>query len=215
MLWWFIGAWFASAAVFYRFLAGPRPTGTWIASKVSRRVLYVFSGLVSIGALVLLFVCSISKSTITMRDMPSASAVARTATTQVADARPILLLDAAALSPSLALFSELSADIDSEREIIKRGLLGEPLSLDEADLVASIQPLSIRTGGRGAGGDAAQQVPAAATILTAPLYPTARRAQHSSAHRRASRTSVRPYVTQSASHGTWLFAPNSIEGANN
>ena len=75
MLWWFIGVWLASGAVL--------PV-CWLlsmayraaAKKIGPKGLYVLSGLVSIGALILLFVSPFRDSNITMRDIPSASAVA-------------------------------------------------------------------------------------------------------------------------------------------
>ena len=75
MLWWFIGVWLASGAVL--------PV-CWLLSmayraaskKIGPKGLYVLSGLVSIGALILLFVSPFCDSNITMRDIPSASAVA-------------------------------------------------------------------------------------------------------------------------------------------
>ena len=75
MLWWFIGVWLASGAVL--------PV-CWLLSlayraaskKIGPKGLYVLSGLVSTGALILLFVSPFCDSNITMRDIPSASAVA-------------------------------------------------------------------------------------------------------------------------------------------
>jgi Na+/melibiose symporter-like transporter len=71
MLWWLIGVWLASGAVLPVF---------WLLSMAyhaaSKRIgpkgLYVLSGLVSIGALILLFVCPFRDSDITMREMTSA-----------------------------------------------------------------------------------------------------------------------------------------------
>jgi hypothetical protein len=141
--------------------------------------------------------------------------------TQVAEVKPIVLLNPAPISPSPAQFSaKPPVDAGSEEGMVRQGLPGDSQPPDEAKQVASIQP-RIGTAGESVGDDAsrptgaAQQVPAAVVLLTAPIYHKTRGAQHGSAHRRASGTSVRPYVTQSVSHGTWLSAPNSNEGANN
>jgi hypothetical protein len=88
MLWWLIGVWLASGAVL--------PV-LWLLSMAyraaSKRIgpqgLYVLPGLVSIGALVLLFVCPFGDSDITMRGMTSAPAVAQAPMTSAAEAKPI------------------------------------------------------------------------------------------------------------------------------
>jgi hypothetical protein len=201
MLWWFIGIWLASGAVLPVF---------WLLSMayraVSKRIgpkgLYVLSGLVSIGALILLFVCPFRSSNITMGDMPSASAVAQAPMTSAAgaEAKPIQLLILATVSPSRAQFSAKPAQ-------------AEPPLFGEAGQVASIQP-RIDDVGESANDDASRQtdaatplVPAAEALLTAPV-PSAGRG---SAHRRTHGSPVRPYVTP-LSRGTWLFAPYQGNG---
>ena len=112
MLWWFIGVWLASGAVL--------PV-CWLLSmayraaskKIGPKGLYVLSGLVSIGALILLFVSPFRDSNITMRDMPSASAV-RPGADDVrggAEAKPIQLLTSDySLTISRSVLGEAGAD---------------------------------------------------------------------------------------------------------
>jgi hypothetical protein len=226
MLWWLIGAWLASGAVLpvcvaYRWLTssamrtappGHRPTGTR-RTPIRRKRLYMLSGLVTVGALILLFVCSLSNSISIIRDMPPASVAARVPMThtEVAEVGPIRLRASNALSPSPPQFSAKPAEADSEAGEASRGLLAQPLG--EAD--ATIQP---GTGafGQSAGNDASHQTYAAVpqVLLTAPLRakPGMKRGVE---HRYASGPSVGPYITHSWSSGLWLFAPNGNEGANN
>jgi hypothetical protein len=203
MLWWFIGIWLASGAVLPVF---------WLLSMAyraaSKRIgpkrLYVLSGLVSIGALILLFGCPFRSSNITMGDMPSASAVAQAPMTSAAGAEPIQLLILATVSPSRAQFSAKPAQ-------------AEPPLFGEAEQVASIQPRIDDVGER-TNDDASRQtdaatplVPVAGALLTAPVYPKVPSAGRGSAHRRTHGSPVRPYVTQ-LSRGTWLFAPYQGNG---
>ena len=125
MLWWFIGVWLASGAVL--------PV-CWLLSmayraaskKIGPEGLYVLSGLVSIGALILLFVSPFCDSNITMRDIPPASAVAAQApVTSAAGAEAIQLLTWTTLSPSSSQFSAKPAQTEL---------------LDAAEQVASSQP---------------------------------------------------------------------------
>jgi hypothetical protein len=196
MLWWFIGVWLASGAVLPVF---------WLLSMAyraaSKRIgpkgLYVLSGLVGIGALILLFVCPFGDSDISMREMTSAPAVAQAPMTSAAEAKPIQLLTSTTFSPSPAQFSE-------------RPVQSEPPLLGEAEQVASTQ-LRIHNVGESASDDAsrhtdaaAPHVPAAGALLTVPAF-------RGSVHRRTSGPPVRAYVTQ-LSHGTWLFPPNQTGG---
>ena len=196
MLWWFIGVWLASGAVLPVF---------WLLSMIRRaalkiigpEVLYGLSGLVSVGALILLFVFPFRASDITVRDIPSTSAVAQTPTTYaaVAEARPIQVQ----LSVTLAQT--------------------EPPSFGEAEQVVLVQPRFNDVGERADDArrqtDAAvPQVPAAGALLTAPAYPKAPSAGRGPAHRRARGPLVRPYVTQ-LSHGTWLFPPDQTGDGSN
>jgi hypothetical protein len=92
MLWWLIGAWLASGTLLPAFLL-LRMGYRWLAAvKISPKGLHALSGLVGfgIGVLVLWFVCSFRDSSIAMRAMPSASAVAQTPMThpEVAEAKP-------------------------------------------------------------------------------------------------------------------------------
>jgi hypothetical protein len=202
MLWWFIGIWLASGAVLPVF---------WLLSMayraVSKRIgpkgLYVLSGLPSIGALILLFVCPFGDSDITMREMTSAPAVAQAPMTSAAEAKPIQLLISATVSPSRAQFSAKPAQT-------------EPSLFGEAVQVASSQP-RIHNVGETANDDASRQtdaatpLPAAGALLTAPVYPKVPSAGRGSAHRRTHGSPVRPYVTQ-LSRGTWLFSPYQGNG---
>jgi hypothetical protein len=205
MLWWFIGVWLASGAVLPAF---------WLLSMTHRAALkiigpkglYGLSGLVSVVALILLFVFPFRASDITVRDMPSTSAVAQTPTTYeaVAEARPIQVLISATLSPS-----QLSVKLAQT----------DPPSFGDAEQVVSVQP---RFDDVGESADdasrqtdaAVPQVPAAGALLTAPAYPKAPSAGRDPAHRRARGPLVRPYVTQ-LSHGTWLFPPNQTGDGSN
>jgi hypothetical protein len=201
MLWWFIGIWLASGAVlpvFWLLSMAYRAASKRIGPKGP----YVLSGLVSIGALILLFGCPFRSSNITMGDMPSASAVAQAPMTSAAgaEAKPIQLLILATVSPSRAQFSAKPAQ-------------AEPPLFGEAEQVASIQ-LRIDDVGESANDDASRQtdaatplVPAAGALLTVPAYPKVPSAGRGSAHRRTPGPPVRPYVTH-LSHGTWLFPPN-------
>jgi hypothetical protein len=206
MLWWFIGIWLASGAVLPVF---------WLLSMayraVSKRIgpkgLYVLSGLVSIGALILLFVSPFCDSNITTRHIPSASTVVAQApmtSAAGAEAKPIQLLILATVSPSRAQFSAKPAQ-------------AEPPLFGETEQVASIQP-RIDDAGESANDDASRQtdaatplVPAAGALLTAPVYPKVPSAGRGSAHRGKREPSVRPYVTQ-LSRGTWLFSPYQGNG---
>jgi hypothetical protein len=153
----------------------------------------VFSGLVSIGALILLFVCPFRNSDITMHGMTSAPAVALAPMTPAAEAKPIQLLTSATLSPSPAQFSVKPAQT-------------EPPLFGEAEQVASSQ-LRSHNVGETVNDDASRQIDAAGVLLTAPVYPKLPSAGRGSAHRGKRGPPVRPYVTQ-LSHGTWLFPPN-------
>ena len=194
MLWWFIGVWLASGAVL--------PV-CWLLSrayraaskKIGQKGLYVLSGLVSIGALILLFMRPFGASNITIRDMPSASAVAQTPMMSAAEAKPIQLLTSDTLSLSLAQFAAKPAQT-------------EPPSFGAAEQVATIQPQFVDVG-ESANDDASRQD--AAAPLTAPVYPKIPSAGRGSVHRRTPGLPVRPYVTQ-LSHGTWLFPPNQTGG---
>jgi hypothetical protein len=191
MLWWFIGVWLASGAVL--------PV-CWLLSMAYRAAskkigpngpYVVFSGLVSIGALILLFVCPFRSSDITMRGMTSAPAVAQAPMTPAAEAKPIQLLTSATLSPSPAQFSVKPAQT-------------EPPLFGEAEQVASSQ-LRSHNVGETANNDASRHTDAAAPQV--PAYPKVPSAGRGSAHRRTPGPPVRPNVTQ-LSHGTWLFPPN-------
>jgi hypothetical protein len=222
MLWWLIGIWLASGALLpalwllsmaYRWLA---------SANIGPKGLHMLSGLVGIGigALILLFVCSFSDAIITMRPMPSATAVAQTPMTHLAAARPIQLL--VTLSPSPARFSAkpTQADTDIEKGEVGGSLLGQPPSLGEAEQVAPIQPGIGDVGqraGDGVGRPTDAVVPQAsvlAALLTAALHPKLD-VKRGTPHLDARGPSVRPYVTRSSSRGIWLFTPNGNEGAHN
>jgi hypothetical protein len=218
MLWWIIGVWLASGAVLpvfwllsmaYRWLA---------SSKIGPKGLCALSGLVGtgVGALILAFVCSVSDSIITTRDMPSASAVAQAPMTHLAEARSIQLL--VILSPSPAQFSAkpTQADTDMEKGEVRGGLLREPPPLGEAEQVATIRDME-QSAGDGASRPAdavVPQVSVLAALLTAAPHPKLD-VKRGTPHRHAGGPSVRPYVIRSSSRGMWLFAPNGNEGAHN
>jgi hypothetical protein len=200
-----------------------RPRGARITPKASHMGRYALSGLVSFGVLVLLYVGSFSDSIITMRDLPSSSAVAQPPVPQaaMAEAMPIQSAASATLAPSPAQLSAkpAQAGTDGEEGMIGRGPLREPPSLGETERVASIQP---QTGNvaESAGDNAGRQVAAAAPQLptegalpTAPVYPKVLGAARGPRHRHARVLPIRPYATGS-SRGTWLSAPNPNGGAN-
>ena len=200
-----------------------RPIGTRMTPKVGHTGLYVISGLVSLGVLILLFVGSFGDSNTTMRDLPSASAVAQAPVTPmaVAAAAPIQPRASATLSPSPAqLSAKLAPDaIDGEEGMVGHGFLTDRTSFGGAEQLASVHP---QTGDEGkSAGDyasrptdtAAPQVPFAGALPTAPVYTKPPVADRGWGHRRASGPSVRSYTTRS-SRGTWLSAPAMNAGAN-
>jgi hypothetical protein len=192
MLWWFIGVWLASGAALPVFMLLSM-THRAALKIIGPKVLYGLSGLVSVGALILLFVFPFG-------DMPSTYAVAQTPTTYaaVSEARP--------LSPSPA-------------QLMVKLAQTEPPSFGEAEQVASVESrfddVRERVDDASRQTDAAvPQVPAARALLTAPADPKVPSAGRGSAHRRARGLPVGPYVTQ-LSHGTWLFPPNQTGGGSN
>jgi hypothetical protein len=198
-----------------------RPIGMRMTPKVDHTGLYVISGLVSLGVLILLFVGSFGDSNITMRDLPSASAVAQTPVMPVAATTPIQSRPSATLSPSPAQLTAKPAPdaIDGEEGTVGRGLLTERTSFGGAEQLASVHP---QTGDEGKSvGDyasrptdtAAPQVPVAGALPTAPVYTKPPVADRGWGHRRASGPSVRSYTTRS-NRGTWLSAPAVNAGAN-
>lgn len=252
MLWWLIGIWIASGSILpvvwllsmaYRWLTSSlamrafkwpehRLNGTRIALTVRHMGLYVLFNLVSTGVLILLLVGSFCNSNITMRDLSSASTVAQVPATKPAQARPILSLASAASPPSNAQISAklTEAGTDGEEGMALLGLLRESRLLGEPEQVASIRPQIGGARGRAEDdashgtGEAVPQVPAAATLVTAPVdhvatlaaepgYHKVLGAERSREHPRARGPAVHSYAAP-PSHGTWLYAPNSNGGAN-
>jgi hypothetical protein len=172
---------------------------------------YALSGLVSIGALILLYVGSFGAS-----NRPSSSTVAHAPATQAveADVEPIQPLASANLSPSPA---QLSA---TPTQGVTNGEVGQAQrdlsSLGEAEQVAA-QPQP--GDARGSAGDdasgrteaAAPQVPAAGALLI--IYPRIPGAERGAGHSRARGPLIRPYVAP-ANRGTWLFPPTTNAGSN-
>lgn len=204
-------------------LQGHAPGNARTTPQASHMGRYMLSGLVSIAALILLFVGSFSDSIIKVRDMPATSAVAQAPVTQaaVAEAGPIPRLASAVLAacPTQLPATSVQAAADGEHGVARRGLLPDPASPSEAQQVALIQP---RTGDmeERAGDDsshqtdaAASQVAASVALLTVPVAPKGPGAERGWGQRRPGGAPVRPDATR-ASRGTWLFAPNSNGGAN-
>ena len=252
MLWWIMGFWLASGAVipvlwllsmasrrvFVRNieaeqrraatpasdaaqLQGHHPDGMRVApSHIGQ---YVLSGLATLGALILLFVSSFSDSSVTMRDLPSAAAVAHApvAPAAVAETRPLQSPASAALSPAAQLSAAPApSDTDTVDGEASRGLLHEAPPLGDAEHIALIKSRT-GNGGEHASDDAGRptaaalpQAPAADALLTAPLFPGVPGAERGRGTRRAHGPSVRPYATTPLSHGTWLFPPAPHAGAN-
>jgi hypothetical protein len=214
--------WPASSLGIWAFrLTEHRPTGTRMTPKVGHTGLYVISGLVSLGVLILLIVGSFGDSNTTMRDLPSASAVAQAPVTPAAVATPIQSRTSATFSSSPAQLSAKSAPdgIDGGEGTVGRGLLTERTSFGGAEQLASIHP---RTGDEGkSAGDyasgqtetSAPQMPVVGALPIAPVYTKPPVADRGWGHRRASGPSVRSYTTRS-SRGTWLSAPAMNAGAN-
>ena len=222
MLWWIIGVWLASGTVLPAFWLLSM-VYRWLASlKIGPKGLCVLSGLVGtgVGALILAFVCSFGNSIITMRDMPSASALPRAPMTHLVEARPIQSLVILSPSPAQVSAKPTQADTAIEEGEVRRGLLREPPSLGEAEQVAPVQPgigdtgQSARDGASRPTDAVVPQVSVLAALLTAALHPKLD-VKRGTPHRYARGPSVRPYVTRSSSRGIWLFAPNGNEGAHN
>jgi hypothetical protein len=204
-------------------LQGHVPGNARTTPQASHMGRYMLSGLVSIAALILLFVGSFSDSIIKVRDMPATSAVAQAPVAQaaVAEAGQIPRLASAGLAacPTQLPATSVQAAADGEHGVARRGLLPDPASPSEAQQVALIQP---RTGDmeERAGDDsshqtdaAASQVAASVALLTVPVAPKGPGAERGWGQRRPGGAPVRPDATR-ASRGTWLFAPNSNGGAN-
>jgi hypothetical protein len=204
-------------------LQGHAPGNARTTPQASHMGRYMLSGLVSIAALILLFVGSFSDSIIKVRDMPATSAVAQAPVAQaaVAEAGPLPRLASAVLAacPTQLPATSVQAAADGEHGVARRGLLPDPASPSEAQQVALIQP---RTGDmeERAGDDsshqtdaAASQVAASVALLTVPVAPKGPGAERGWGQRRPGGAPVRPDATR-ASRGTWLFAPNSNGGAN-
>ncbi len=217
--------WFGSSLAMWAVrLSEHGPGGTRITPKVSHLGWYALSGLVSIGVLILLDVGSFSDSIITMRDLPSSSAIAQATVPQaaMAEVRPIQSPASATLSPSPAPVSAkpAQADTDGDEGVVRRDLLREPPSLGETERVTSIQPqtgdaaeIAGDSGASRPAATAAPQMPATGALLTALVHPKTLGAERGPGHRRARVLPVRPYATGS-SRGTWLSAPNPNAGAN-
>jgi hypothetical protein len=142
MLWWFIGAWLASGTVLPALLL-LRWANRWLAtSKIGPKGSHALSGAAGfgIGALVLWFVCSLSDSSIAMRDTPSASTVAQASTkpTERAEAKPVdadieasavRLVEAdAAIQPRIGAFGQSAGDNGHQTDAaVPQALLTAPL----------------------------------------------------------------------------------------
>jgi hypothetical protein len=188
---------------------GPGSTRTGpVANHLGR---YVLSGLVSIGALILLYVGTFSAS-----NLPLSMTVAHAPATQaaVAEVEPIRPLASADLSPSPAQLSATptQAATNGEEGQAQRDLP----SLGEAEQVAAEpQPGDAReSAGENASRRteaAAPQVPAAVALLI--VYPRIPGAERGAGRNRAPGPSIRPYITP-VNRGTWLFPPTTNAGSN-
>jgi hypothetical protein len=169
---------------------------------------YVLSGLVSIGALILLYVGSFSAA-----NLPSSSTVAHAPATQAVEAevQPIQPLASANLSPSPAQLTATPAQAAANGEAGQA--LRDLPSLGEAEQVAA-QPQPGDARGR-AGDDASGRTEAAAPHAGALLiiYPRIPGAERGAGHSRARGPLIRPYVAP-ANRGTWLFPPTTNAGSN-
>ena len=153
-------------------------------TSIGRIGQYVLSGLLCLGALILLFLGSFSDSTVTML-----SNVARAPAVQTTEARPT---QAAPAVPSLST-AELSAKPEQgevDTEAAQRGLLHEP----------SVEP---QAGGMGHIGQRSD----AGSAMGAPRLPA-------TTHRHVREMAIRPYVTRSDPRGIWLSVPNQNSGSN-
>ena len=204
-------------------LPGHSPYGMRVTPNRSHVGQYVLSGLTTLGALILLFVISFDNSSVTIRDLPSAAAVAHApvAPAAVVETRLLHSQASAALS-AIAPFSATPApsDTDTVDGEASRGSLRQTPSFGDAEHLALIDS---QTGnvGEHASDDASSptaiappQAPAAEAVLTAPVFSSVRGAERGPGYRRAHGPSVRSYGTTPLSHGTWLFPPAPNAGAN-
>jgi hypothetical protein len=153
-------------------------------TSIGRIGQYVLSGLLCLGALILLFLGSFSDSTVTML-----SNVVRAPTAQTTEARPTQpALAVRSLSTAALSVKPEQAEVDTEAA--QRGLLHEP----------SVEPQAGGVGQRSDGGSA----------IHAPRLP----AQTARIHRHVREVPIRPYVTKSDPHGIWLSVPNQNSGSN-
>jgi hypothetical protein len=168
-------------------LPGHAPGNALTAPAAAQIGRYALAGLLSIGALSLLYASSFSESMPLMRERPASPAVAGPPALQAAfDGSPA----AAAVAPP--------------------GLPSEPPP-DAADQVAAI-PTGTGDAAAGVSDEPVDQA-AAQALLTAPSRPKAAGSDRSASRRRPATSLIGPYVTRS-SRGTWLFPAATNSGSN-
>jgi hypothetical protein len=202
-------------------LPGRRLGGTRTTPKASLIGECVLSGVISFGALILLFVGSFSDSSVTVRDMPLASAVPQARMTRVsmteamAETRPVEVLASETLASAKSTEGDTAGEVGMARPDSPR----EPPSLGEAEHVASVQPKTGNVGdstGDDVGRQTSEATPLVSNVETLLMAPNDRRlpvGSRGSGHRRIHGPSIRSYVVPS-SRGTWLFPPAQNAGGN-
>jgi hypothetical protein len=165
--------------------SGHRRDGEPVIPTMSRMGHYVLAGMMSFGALILLFISSFSDSGAPTRDLSSASAVVQAPMTQATAV-------ATKHDPATLAEAEPAALLQP-----RDGGVGNGADEDDGGQTAAIAPPE----------------PAVEALLTTPVYPKSPGPERGAVHRRAHEPLVRTYVTPS-SRGIWLFPPTANAGGN-
>jgi hypothetical protein len=206
-----------------------RPGSARTAARPRVVGLYLMSGLVGVGVLILLFVAPLNDSGHMQRDLPSIAAQNPATRATMAEARPMQSPASAALAAPLSAplaspSGELSAspaqgDLGCDAAAVKSGFLDEAPLNSDTEPVAATQPAR-GDAAEGAGNTAVRPVndatlptPVPVAPLTPPVYRAPAMAERGSGHRRARAVVFRPYAT-GTSRGTWLSVPNQNGGSN-
>jgi hypothetical protein len=183
--------------------------------------LYLLSGLVGVGVLILLFVVPLNDAGHAPRDLPSSQGIAAqipATRAALAEARPMQSVVAPALAGPSAEVPVRTAQGDPGCDAagVKSGFLS-PSDSDTQPVAATQPARSDADDDAGATAvrpvDDASPAPVPVAVLTPPVYRAPAVAERGSGHRRAPAVVFRPYAT-GASRGTWLSAPNQNGGSN-
>jgi hypothetical protein len=185
--------------------------------------LYLLSGLVGVGVLILLFVAPLNDSGRMRRDLvsgPGAAAEVSAARTTIAEAR---LMQSPALSgaPAESATEPAAGETGCNATVVKSDFLRESPPSGYTAPVAAIQMAhgdavvgASDPASRPVDDDAAASpAPVPMALVTPPVYHAPAAVEHGTVHHRARTVVLRPYAT-GTSRGTWLSVPNQNGGSN-